>query len=269
VDIATLLGLVSGIVLITTAIFLGGDALVFVSIPSLMIVIGGTVAATLIKFSLAHFINSIKVAFNAFRFRAATPVELILVANEMADLSRKKGVLTLDGFETPDPFLTRGVQMMADGYKPEFIGKALREDMEQNVERHLVGQKLFRAVGESAPAFGMIGTLIGLVQMLNTLSSPENIGPAMAVALLTTLYGALIANLVALPIADKLELRSQQESANQQLIIDIITSIQEGHSPRLMDEVLEAYLPHSQRGQVQSAASDIEVEEEPVPDEPQ
>jgi len=254
VDIATLLGLLGGIGLVTTAIVIGGDSMVFVSIPSLMIVVGGATAATLIKFSLAHFINSIKVAFNAFRFQIATPVELILTANELADISRKKGVLALDGYETSDPFLSRGVQMLADGYKPEFINKALREDMDQSQERHQIGQKIFRAIGESAPAFGMIGTLIGLVQMLNTLSDPSSIGPAMAVALLTTLYGALIANLVALPIADKLELRNQQEAANKELILQIVTSIQEGHSPRLMDEVLEAYVPRSQREQLQEEA---------------
>jgi chemotaxis protein MotA len=255
VDLATLIGLLGGIGLITSAIVMGGDTMLFVSIPSLMIVLGGATAATLIKFSLSHFINSVKVAFNAFRFQIATPVELILTANEMADISRKKGVLALDGFETPDPFLTRGAQMLADGYKPEFITKALTEDMEQSHERHMVGQKLFRAEGESAPAFGMIGTLIGLIQMLNTLSDPAGIGPAMAVALLTTLYGALIANLVALPIADKLELRNQQELANRQLILAIVASIQEGHSPRLMDEVLEAYLPRNERDQLQDAAA--------------
>jgi chemotaxis protein MotA len=253
-DIATLIGLLSGVALVTVAIVMGGDSLVFVSIPSVMIVVGGATAATLIKFSLAHFINSIKVAINAFRFKASTPVELILAANELADISRKKGVLALEGYETPDPFLSRGVHMLVDGYKPDFISKALQEDMEQSHERHLIGQKLFRAIGESAPAFGMIGTLIGLVQMLNTLSSPENIGPAMAVALLTTLYGALIANLVALPIAEKLELRNAQEIANQQLIIEIISCIQQGLSPRLMDEVLEAYLPHRQRAAMQEAA---------------
>jgi len=247
VDIATFIGLLGGIVLVGSAIVLGGSGMLFVSIPSLMIVVGGALAATLIKFPLGHVINSIKVAFHAFRFKTSTPEELILVANELADVSRKKGVLALDSYETPDPFLSRGVQMLADGYKPDFIGKALKEDMEQSLERHMVGQKIFRAIGESAPAFGMIGTLIGLVQMLNTLSDPSNIGPAMAVALLTTLYGALIANLVALPIADKLELRSNQEVANQQLIIDIVTCIQQGLSPRLMDEMLEAYLPHSRR----------------------
>ncbi|MGM0593073.1 MAG: MotA/TolQ/ExbB proton channel family protein [Pseudomonadota bacterium] len=254
-DIATLIGLLGGIALVGAAIAMGGDALLFFSIPSLMIVLGGATAATLIKFSLSHFINSIKVAINAFRFEIASPVELILTANEMADISRKKGVLALDGFETPDPFLSRGAQMLADGYKPELLHKALTEEMEQSHERHMVGQKLFRAVGESAPAFGMIGTLIGLIQMLNSLNDPSGIGPAMAVALLTTLYGALIANLVALPIADKLDLRSQQELANQQLIMDIVASIQEGHSPRLMVEVLEAYLPPADRTRLQDTAA--------------
>ncbi len=255
-DIATLIGLLGGMALVASAIILGGSALMFVSIPSLMIVVGGATAATLIKFSLSHFINSIKVAIHAFRFKTSTPEELILTANELADISRKKGVLALDSYETPDPFLSRGVQMLADGYKPDFISKALKEDMEQSLERHMVGQKIFRALGESAPAFGMIGTLIGLVQMLNTLSDPQSIGPAMAVALLTTLYGALIANLIALPIAEKLELRSNQEVANQQLIIEIITCIQQGHSPRLMDEVLEAYLPHSKRALLQQEAEE-------------
>ncbi|WP_428633935.1 MotA/TolQ/ExbB proton channel family protein [Sedimenticola sp.] len=253
-DIATLIGLLAGMGLVSSAIVLGGSAMLFVSIPSLMIVVGGAVSATLIKFPLGHVVNSIRVAFHAFRFKTSTPVELIMVANEIADLSRKKGVLALDAYETPDPFLTRGVQMLADGYKPDFISKALKEDMEQSLERHTVGQKIFRAFGESAPAFGMIGTLIGLVQMLNTLDDPSNIGPAMAVALLTTLYGALIANLIALPIADKLELRSNQEVANQQLIIDIVTCIQQGLSPRLMDEMLEAYLPHSKRGVLREEA---------------
>lgn len=253
-DIATLIGLLSGMGLIASAIVLGGSAMLFVSIPSIMIVFGGALAATLIKFPLGHVINSVKVAFNAFRFKTSTPMELILSANELADIGRKKGVLALDSYETTDPFLSRGVQMLADGYKPDFISKALTEDMEQSQERHMVGQKIFRAIGESAPAFGMIGTLIGLVQMLSTLSDPQSIGPAMAVALLTTLYGALIANLIALPIAEKLELRSNQESANQQLIIEIITCIQQGHSPRLMDEVLEAYLPHNKRSALQQEA---------------
>ena len=254
-DFATIIGLIGGIVLIGVAIASGSDAMLFVSIPSIMVVLGGTIAATLIKFPLKHCFNSVKVAVNAFRNEATQPRELIRIANDMAAIARKNGVIALDGFEVNDRFFKRASQMVADGYKPEFVEQALREDMEQSQERHEIGQRMFRAIGESAPAFGMIGTLVGLIQMLNTLDDPANIGPAMAVALLTTLYGALIANLIALPIADKLELRSQHERVNQMVIISSIAAIQQGQNPRLMDELLEAYLPVRERDMMQAEAA--------------
>ncbi len=254
-DFATIIGLIGGIILITVAITSGSDAMLFVSIPSMMIVIGGTIAATLIKFPLKQCFNSVKVAVNAFQHERTHPHELIRIANDMANIARKNGVIALDGYEVHDRFFKRAAQMVADGYKPEFVEQALREDMEQTQERHEVGQRMFRAIGESAPAFGMIGTLVGLIQMLNTLDDPANIGPAMAVALLTTLYGALIANLIALPIADNLEFRSQQERINHMVIISSIAAIQQGQNPRLMDELLEAYLPVREREAMQAEVS--------------
>ena len=251
-DFATIIGLIGGMLLIGVAITSGSDAMLFVSIPSIMIVLGGTIAATLIKFPLKQCFNSVKVAVNAFRHETTHPHELIHIANEMATIARKNGVIALDGYEVHDRFFKRAAQMVADGYKPEFVEQALREDMEQTQERHEIGQRMFRAIGESAPAFGMIGTLVGLIQMLNTLDDPANIGPAMAIALLTTLYGALIANLIALPIADNLELRSQQERLNHMVIISSIAAIQQGQNPRLMDELLEAYLPVRERELLQA-----------------
>ena len=259
-DFATIIGLIGGIVLISVAVTSGSDAALFISIPSLMIVLGGTIAATLIKFPIKHCFNSIKVAVNAFRHESTQPRELIHIANEMSAIARKSGVIALDGYELKDRFFKRAAQMVADGYKPEFVEQALREDMDQTQERHEIGQRMFRAIGESAPAFGMIGTLVGLIQMLNTLDDPSNIGPAMAVALLTTLYGALIANLVALPIADKLELRSQQERINHMVIINSIAAIQQGQNPRLMDELLEAYLPVRERMLLQTEAQKAATE---------
>ena len=246
-DIATLLGLIGGIAVIFAAIITGSDLAVFINLPGLMIVIGGTLAATLIKFPLSHCFSAVRVAFKVFRNELDNPIDLIRQANELAVLTRKSGILALDGQPVANEFLARGIQLAVDGLPPEFVRKTLLADMEQAMERHEIGQNIFRAIGESAPAFGMIGTLVGLVQMLSNLQDPSSIGPAMAVALLTTLYGALIANLIALPIADKLELRGRQERVNKLLMIESMAAIQQGQNPRLMDEILEAYLPHQQR----------------------
>ncbi len=246
-DIATLLGLIGGIAVIFAAIVSGSDLIIFVNLPSIMIVVGGTIAATLIKFPLSHCLSAMRVAFKAFRYELDSPMELIRKANELAGVVRKNGMLALDGYPISNTLLAKGVQLAMDGLPPDFVHNALREEMEQSAERHEIGQKIFRAIGESAPAFGMIGTLVGLVQMLSNMQDPKSIGPAMAVALLTTLYGALIANLIALPIADKLELRGLQEKVNKLIVIDSMLSIQQGQNPRVMDEVLEAYLPQHER----------------------
>lgn len=246
-DIATLLGLIGGIAIIFAAIITGSDLTIFINLPGLMIVVGGTIAATLIKFPLTHCFSAVRVAFKAFRNEIDAPLDLIRQANELAAVARKSGVLALDGHPVSNEFLAKGIQLAVDGLPPEFVRKALHEDMQQSMERHEIGQRIFRAIGESAPAFGMIGTLVGLVQMLANLQDPSSIGPAMAVALLTTLYGALIANLVALPIADKLELRGMQERVNKLLMIESMAAIQQGQNPRLMDELLEAYIPHHER----------------------
>lgn len=249
-DFATLLGLVGGIAVIVAAVTSGSDVSIFVNAPGFMIVLGGTLAATLIKFSLSHVVSAFRVAFKAFRYELDRPEDLISQANGLAELVRKNGVLALDGEETGNEFFQKGIQLAVDGHPPEFVDHALKEDMRRSAERHEIGQRIFRAIGESAPAFGMIGTLVGLVQMLVNMNEPEALGPAMAVALLTTLYGALIANLLALPIADKLELRGLQERINHSLIIDSMMAIQQGQHPRLMDEVLSAYVPHRERAKL-------------------
>lgn len=224
-DLSTFIGLIGGFAIIFAAMMIGSDVMLFVSIPSFMVVIGGTLMATMIKFSFSHLVSALKAATHAFRYESLSTHELIRIADEVAFIVRKQGTLALDENHTRDPFFDKACQLMADGHTPEFIQSHLYQEMEHSQERHEIGQRLFRGIGESAPAFGMIGTLVGLVQMLNTLDDPGNIGPAMAVALLTTLYGALIAHLVAIPIADKLELRSEQEEINQALIIKSIESI--------------------------------------------
>ncbi|MFN4262112.1 MAG: MotA/TolQ/ExbB proton channel family protein [Thioalkalivibrionaceae bacterium] len=225
--------------------------MMFVNVPSVLIVFGGASAAMLIRFPLKHVIGSIKVGLRTIKTATVKPEDIIKTANEMAQVARKNGVMALDGFEVDDPFFKRAAQLVADGNKPEFVQAALREDMQQTIERHETGQKFFRTMGDAFPAFGMIGTLIGLIQMLTSLDDPAAIGPAMAIALLTTLYGALIANLVALPIADKLEVRSAEERINKLIIISSMAAIQEGTNPRLINELLEAYVSRGQREKLQ------------------
>ncbi len=257
-DFATLIGLLGAFGIIFAAMLMGGSALVFVNIPSLLIVCGGTAFAVLMKFPMKHFFTAFKVAGKAFFNKADDPAKLITEGVELANIARKEGVLGLEGQDIDNEFLQRGIQLCVDGHEPEFVRGMLSKDINLTIERHERGQAIFKSIGDMAPAMGMIGTLIGLVQMLAAMDDPKAIGPAMAVALLTTLYGAVIANAFALPLADKLALRSQDERLNKVLILETISAIQEGLNPRVMEELLKTYLPASQRqdiGEVQADAA--------------
>ena len=242
-DLATLIGLLSGIIIIVAAIWTGGSLMLFINVPSILIVCGCTIAATLIRFPLKTCLGAFKVALNAFRSRSEPPLNIIMQAVELAGVVRREGLLALEHQPVEDPFFAKGLRLCVDGLEPEFVRKVLTEEMENTVNRHEGGQQIFRAVGDAAPAMGMIGTLIGLVQMLADMNDPKAIGPAMAVALLTTFYGAVIANLMALPIADKLGIRTDEEGLNKLLVIESISAIQEGRNPRVMEELLMSYLP--------------------------
>ena len=246
-DLATLIGLVAGFGVMIGAIFLGGSAGMFINAPSLVVVLGGTFAAVMMKFSMGQFIGAVKVALNVFLHKEEKLQQLIDDLEQMANTARKEGLLALEGVDVSNTFLKKGIQMMVDGHTPEMVRGVLKKDMDNTIQRHEVGQKIFKGFGDYAPAMGMIGTLIGLVQMLANMSDPKSIGPAMAVALLTTLYGAMIANLIALPIADKLALRSGEEKRMKSLILDGLAGIQAGHNPRMIQEMLSTYLPQSKR----------------------
>jgi chemotaxis protein MotA len=243
VDLATLVGLVGGISIILAAIMTKGSLIMFADPGSLFIVAGGTLAATLIRFPLKTVLGAFKVALVTFKNKNESPVALINQAVELAKIVRKDGLLALENQNVENTFLAKGLRLCVDGLEPDFVNKVLTQEMEQTLERHETGQKIFKAIGDSAPAMGMIGTLIGLVMMLSNMNDPKSIGPSMAVALLTTLYGALIANLVALPIADKLEIRTIEEGLNKNLVIESISAIQEGRNPRVMEELLMSYMP--------------------------
>ncbi|MEM7219869.1 MAG: flagellar motor protein PomA [Pseudomonadota bacterium] len=246
-DIATLIGLVGAAAVVAVTILLGGQPIVFVNVPSLVIVIAGTLMAVMIRFSLGQFLAATKVAVKAFSFKQETAEELIEKSVELATIARKDGILSLEEAEIDNPFMKQGIDLVIDGHDQEVVRAILTKDMVLAVARHDEGKRIYMAIGDTAPAMGMIGTLIGLVQMLSTLDDPKQIAPAMAVALLTTLYGAVIANMFAMPIADKLGLRSKEERRSKSLIIDAIAGIQDSQNPRVIESLLKNYLPTSKR----------------------
>ncbi|MFZ5731207.1 MAG: motility protein A [Pseudomonadota bacterium] len=247
-DIATGAGIVAGILVIVTLILMGGDFRMFYDIHAVIIIFGGSFAATLIRFPLSAIFHGMPLGMKfAFTLRRITARELVDELARIAEIARKQGPVGLEKVETDDPFLAKGIRYVADGYDLEFIRDNLERDRD-NFLMHLdEGSKIYRAIGDCAPAFGMIGTLIGMVQMFSNMSDPSKLGPFMAVALLATLYGALVANLFCLPIADKLHVKVMDEDTNRTLIIDGILMIRDSKSPALVREMLLAYLPEKHR----------------------
>lgn len=246
-DIASLVGFILAYVIIGASIMLGGPLILFVNPPSLLVVVGGTFAVTLMRVTLANFLGSFKIGLKGFFYKLDKTQALIDESVELADVARKEGILALEGREMSNSFLEKGIGLCIDGHAPEVVHSLLSKDMGMSIERHVVGADMFKAMAIYAPAMGMIGTLVGLVQMLANMSDPAAIGPAMAVALLTTLYGAIIANCFASPLAEKLILISGYEKNNKSLILEAISGIQEGTNPRVLKQLLNAYLPANKR----------------------
>ena len=246
-DIATLVGLLGGFGVIIGAIATGGDVMLFVNVPSILIVVGGTFMVTLMQVSLADFLGSFAIGLKAFFYKVDDPKKLIEEAVELADVARKNGLLALEGQEISNDFMQRGISLCVDGHDPALVQRMLSKEIDQTLERHEVGIGMFKNMAAMAPAMGMIGTLVGLVQMLANMSDPAAIGPAMAVALLTTLYGAIIANAFAQPMADKLSRASSIEQTNKSLIMETISGIQEGMNPKVLEQMLATYLPQKKR----------------------
>ena len=225
----------------------GGDLVMFADTSSVLIVFGGSLFIVLMKYNISQFFGAAKIAAKAFIFKTDKPDDLIAQIVTMADAARKGGFLALEEMEVENPFLRKGVDLLVDGHDADTVRMILRKDIALTNERHEQGASIFSALGDVAPAMGMIGTLIGLVAMLSNMDDPKSIGPAMAVALLTTLYGSILANMVALPIADKLMLRKNEERLNRLLILDGVLAIQEGQNPRVIDSYLKNYLHEKKR----------------------
>lgn len=243
-DITTIIGIIIGLVLITSAIVVGGDVAVFFNAPSLMITFGGTVAATLIHFKISHVASVAKVVKHAFADPKLNSAQLIATLVQVAERARKEGLLALEDElnEIGDSFLERGMQLVIDGADPELVQEVMETEIMYVAERHTLGKSIIEAMASYAPSFGMLGTLIGLVQMLHQLNDPAKIGPGMAVALLTTLYGALFAYLFLNPLAGKLGVRSAEEVLRKELIVEGILAVQAGHNPRMIEEKLKSFL---------------------------
>lgn len=247
-DILTLVGLVAGVLIVTLAMLANATVLTFLNLPGLAIVLGGTFAVTLIKFRMPSVMSAFRLAFAAaFTERVDRPADLVREVSELAKVVRKEGILGLENHQTGNGFLQKAINLCVDGHPPELVEEALAHELQQTNERYDVAERVFRGIGESAPAIGMLGTLVGLVQMLNTLDDPSSIGPAMAIALLTTLYGAFIAQLIALPLADKLQLKAEDEQRNQMLIATSIRNIIRGENPRVMTELLSSFVTPEHR----------------------
>lgn len=250
-----MIGLAGAAVIIAASIALGEGPLAFVNLPSALIVFGGSLFVVLAKFSLAQFLGAFSVAMRAFMFRLPSAEEAIAEILDMAQVARKQGVLALESRQFSSPYLEAGVRLLVDGQDRDTLQQYLERERLLTLDRHRWGAKVFSAVGDVGPAMGMIGTLVGLVQMLSNMEDPKAIGPAMAVALLTTLYGAVLATMVCIPIADKLNLRMSEESRLQQLWTDALLAIQGGINPRVVEQLLSSYLPADKRDKAPAAES--------------
>jgi len=244
VDIATIIGIVVSFGLMLMAILQGGSIAIFIDVPSMLIVFGGTAGVALVNFPLSDVLSAANVAKKAFLFKETNTNQLIEQLMEFANKARKEGILSLqsaiDALE--DDFLIKALQMAVDGQEPEDLKGMLNTEIDYISERHSLGVNIFESLGAISPAMGMVGTLIGLVQMLQNMSDPASIGPAMAVALLTTFYGAVLANVLFLPIAGKLKTRSKTELLQKTIIVEGMGSILSGENPRVMEQKLHAFI---------------------------
>jgi chemotaxis protein MotA len=248
-DLATLIGLFGALGVILWGILLGSSLTVFIDIPSVLIVVVGSLFASSTAFRLKDIGKLPSITKNAFLFKSKPIQEIARDLIEMSIRARKEGLLALESVieGSKDPFMAKGIQLVVDGHEVENVDRILSSEIDAVNARHRLGADMYVTFATFAPALGMIGTLIGLVQMLQNMSDPSAIGPAMAVALITTFYGAILANVVFMPMASKLTLRAKEESAIREMILSGILAISNGDNPRIVEQKLNAYLEPRQQ----------------------
>jgi len=256
-DLGSIFGLLGTWVLILWAMASGGQMGIFVEPASLMMVVGASTTVVFLCFPVSYIKQVMGIAKKAF-FAHSQPVQkLIEDLVSFAEIARRAGILSLESTtkDIDDPFIVSGIQMAVDGTDPELIEQIMTTELDNLIERHETGKGIFDALGKYAPAFGMIGTLVGLIIMLANMDDPSSIGAGMAVALLTTMYGAVIANAFALPLADRLARRSSEEILLKTIIIKGVMAIQSGDNPRIVEQKLRTFLPPGARSQPDADAA--------------
>jgi len=254
-DLGIFFGLIGTWLLIIATLLLGGSVGIYIDIPSVVLVFGASITVVFFAIPVGYVKKIVAITKKAFFHKAPSIEKLIDDMVSFAEIARRDGILSLENAvkDIDDPFVVQGIQMAVDGTDPELIEQIMLTDLDNLVERHEVGKFIFDTVGKYAPAMGMIGTLIGLVAMLSDLSDPASIGAGLAVALLTTLYGSLVANAIAGPIADRLSRRSAEEVLYKTVIVKGVMSIQSGDNPRVVEQKLRTFLPPSQRPKEEAA----------------
>jgi chemotaxis protein MotA len=248
-DLATILGLLISFGLIVAAILFGGNLKLYLDLPAFLIVFGGSLGATLSSYPLPQFLNLFHLLRAAFTVRQPSGMEIVDTLLFFANKARREGILSIQNSisTVDDAFLRKALQLTVDGLEPEAMQDILDTEIQHMEQRHETGAEILSTLGLFAPAMGLIGTLLGLVMMLKTMNDPATIGPAMAVALLATLYGAASANLLFLPLSNKLKQRSRQEVLRMDMVTEGALAISRGENPRLVEEKLLSFLPPKER----------------------
>jgi chemotaxis protein MotA len=246
-DLATIIGILVAFGLVIAA--LGGDAFLFWDFPSVLIVVGGTIGGVLVTYPLQNVLGVAGIIKKTFLTKNDDPKVIIAQFVDYATRVRREGILSLEAHlkNVPDDFLRKALQLTVDGLDPHLIQEIMETEINCLEDRHLKGAEILQTFGNLSPALGMIGTVIGLVLMLKRMNDPSTIGPAMAVALLTTFYGAILANLIFVPMAGKLRARSREEVLTRTMILEGIMSISRGENPRILEEKMNSYLPPRER----------------------
>ncbi|MEM9166988.1 MAG: MotA/TolQ/ExbB proton channel family protein [Planctomycetota bacterium] len=255
-DIGTVIGLVVAVAAIALGVVFGGNPLALIDIVSIFVVLIGTIGAVTMCFPLARITKLHTVVMQAIFSSPPDPIEIIKDLVKYAELARREGILSLENMtgDMKDPFIVRGIKMAVDGTDPELIKDIMDTELEALMDRHAAGKGMLDAIAKYAPAYGMIGTLLGLIFMLQSMDDPAAIGPGMAVALITTLYGAMLANLFAGPFSEKLAAKDAEEVLVKTIIVSGVMAIQSGDNPRVVQAKLATFLPPNQRDAVLEAA---------------
>ncbi|MGM0370673.1 MAG: motility protein A [Bacillota bacterium] len=263
-DFASIVGLVLGISLVIFGMAINGQLVIYASATSVLIVVGGTFGAVILAYSFEQLKNAIMALKIVFTSQQDEASEVISVLVSFAEKARREGLLALEeeASQLDDKFLRKGIQLVVDGTDPKLVKNILETELDFLSERHSISRSVYNKGAELAPAFGMIGTLIGLIAMLSKLDDPDSLGSGMATALITTFYGALLGNLIFIPIAEKLKVKSEEEILVKEIIIEGILSIQAGENPRIVEEKLKAFLPPTTRSEVENPEEEMNANAE-------